>query len=191
MKKIFVFVILLLCLFIISGCDKNTFEVKKEDNYYIYTMNDIEVKTSVDIYNYIDKDDVFDYKKMALDLKYDIPLCEEDNLLCKTYTNNHIDDYKLEVYLTGIDKNGSKPARTAVSDVSIRIKKKDEKTIVKYVRFNSHKSKYLINGSRDTLEIEQIAVLAYLMESVANDPTSDVLSIFNKYKVGEEYILPF
>lgn len=190
MKKIFVFVILLLCMFTMSGCKKD-FEVRTEGDYYIYTMHDIEIKSKVDVYKYIDKDNVFDYKKMALDLKYDKALCEEDNILCKTYTNNNIDNYKLEIYLTGTYSNASKNGHVAISDVGIRIKKKDEKTIVKYVRFESKNSKYLVNGSRDTLEIEQIVVLAYIMETVGNDPTSDVLSIFAGYEYEDQYLLPF
>ena len=53
------------------------------------------------------------------------------------------------------------------------------------------KSKYLVNGSRDTLEIEQIVMLAYIMETIGNDPTSDVLSVLAGYENEDQYLLPF
>ena len=59
MKKILV---ILLFLFLITGCDKSSLEVIKDGDNYIYKLEDIELKSKVDIYKYIDKDDNFNYK---------------------------------------------------------------------------------------------------------------------------------
>ena len=188
MKKILV---ILLFLFLITGCDKSSLEVIKDGDNYIYKLEDIELKSKVDIYKYIDKDDNFNYKGLATDLGYDKALCEEENALCKTYTNNNIEGYKLEIYLTGKNSNASSSEHIAVSDVGIRIKKGSEKTRVYFAKFNGYKSKYAINKSRDLIDIEQIAVLTYLMEETAKDPEKNALDVFKKYKGEEGYILPY
>lgn len=191
MKKV---IILLIFLFLITGCDfefTDNLEVKKEKDKYIYVLGETELESKVDIFKYIDEENNFDYKNMATDLGYDKILCAEDNALCKTYTNNNIPGYKLEIYLTGKNIKASTSGNSAVSDVGIRIKKGSEKTRTYFAKFNGTKSKYHINKGRDVIDIEQIVVLAYLMEKSAENPEINALDVFKKYKGEDGYILPF
>ena len=191
MKSIFKVLIIFIILLAFSGCADSVLEVRQEGEDYVYILDGIEIKSSIDIYKYIDENNNFNYRGLAKDLNYDKPLCEEDNALCRTYTNNHINDYKLEIYLTGKNTRASTYDHDVISDVGIRIKKNNEKTVVRFARFNNSNAKYAINGSRDLIEIEQIVMLAYLMEQASIDPTNNALSVFDDYKSDNAYFFPY